>query len=203
MSAFLFILSADASCPVFLGWSEDGTKAALLQYGVHDGSGFPFAYLEVIGPNGTDRFFYEDLCYEEESNDEWLAQIAKESAKTQGVPGDKTGKKLEPRLTDSLARDEPSCTRITKRYRVGSGELCLEEIIQDQTLDPYIWPQGKIKGFWQDKRIFSLVLAGNGFSWWLEEAYSYKGRVALILGHLEPGFEGPDTRFRLIVIEER
>ncbi len=84
----------DASAPVFLGWSEDGGKVALLQYGVHDGSGFPFAHLEIIGPDGTDRFFYEYFCYEEETNDEWLTNMARNLRGSQGFPETTVGRNL-------------------------------------------------------------------------------------------------------------
>ncbi len=195
----------DASAPVFLGWSEDGGKVALLQYGVHDGSGFPFAHLEIIGPDGTDRFFYEYFCYEEETNDEWLTNMARESARIAGVSGNNCGKKLKTKLADSLLITDPSYARIIKKYSHGKGELYIEEKICAQLpdLDPYPWPQGTVRVFWKEGEVFSSGLEGAGFSWWLEEAYSYRGSLAVVLGHLEPGFEGPDTRFRLILFEEK
>lgn len=203
MSILLFLLCADASVPVFLGWSEDGGVVALLQYGVHDGSGFPFAYLQIIRPSGNDRFFYEYFCYEEETNDEWLIQMARESAKTAGVSGNKTGKALKIRILDSLLIVEPSCTRTIKKYSLGKGEFSIEEKNCTQLSDPYTWPHGTVRCFWKEREVFSSGLEGAGFSWWLEEAYLYRGRFAMVLGHLEPGFEGPDARFRLMVIEEK
>lgn len=191
----------DASVPVFLGWSGDASKAALMQYGVHDGSGFPFSYLEIAGPGGTDRYFYEYSCYEEETNEEWMVWRAKEAAKAAGIPGDNTGTKLKVKLVDTLRLCCSDCPATLKKYSCGDEMFYLEETTCEG--DPYVWPRGTVKGTWKGKEIFAFSLEGNGFSWWPEEAYSYKGKVALILGHLEPGFEGSDTRFNLVVFEPR
>ena len=203
MSTLLSLLCADASIPVFLGWSVDGSMVALAQHGVQDGSGFPFSYLEIIGPRGTDRYFYEYPCYEEETNEEWLVSMAKGAAKAAGISGDNTGKRLKVKLADTTELTGRDCPAILKKYSCEIGVFSLEETHCTETYDPYVWPQGTVSGFWKDHEVFSLCLEGNGFSWWLEEAYSYKGKIALLLGHLEPGFEGPDTRFNLVVFEPR
>jgi hypothetical protein len=203
VNLLLLLLGMDASAPVFLGWSGDGSMVALAQHGVHDGSGFPFSYLWITGPRGTDRYFYEYSCYEEETSEEWLASRADEAAKAAGIPGDNTGKKLEVKLTDTTELSGRDCPATLKKYSCGIGAFSLEESQCNETYDPYVWPRGTVKGLWKDREVFFLGLEGNGFSWWLEEAYSYRGKIALVLGHLEPGFEGPDTRFNLVVFEFR
>lgn len=198
--SLLLVISADASVPVFMGWSDDGSTVAFFQYGVHDGSGFPFAYLEIRGPRLTERHFYEFFCYEEETNNEWFILRARKAARASGVSGDKMGQRLEVRLVDTMRMCCDTCPAVLRKYSCGDGMFYIEETRCAEPGDNP-WPQGAVKGLWRGKEVFSLPIEGNGFSWWLHEAYSYEGRLALVLGYLMPGFEGPDTRFRLFSLE--
>ncbi|MGB9590732.1 MAG: hypothetical protein ACP5QG_05720 [candidate division WOR-3 bacterium] len=205
MSLILFVaLAMDASVPIFLGWSNDDSSVAFLQHGIHDGSGFPFVYLEITGPHGTNRYFYEYFCYEEERSPNWLLTRARETARAEGIPGDRLGKRLKVKMTDTMRLCCDSCPGTLRKYSFGDEMLYIVEThCEEINKDSYGWPGGVVRGTWRGNEVFSLPLEGNGFSWWLEDAYSYKGKFALILGHLEPGFEGPDSRFRLFMVELR
>jgi len=194
----LALICGDVSVPVFMGWSADGTKVCLVQIGVHDGSGFPFAWIEVLGPTGTDRYFYEYNCYEEEMNDSALVFRAREVASRLGVVGDNKGVQLSVRPADSLELSEEGVT--VRNYGCGAGSASVEE--RHTGMDENeLWPVGGVVVYWNRKQVFSSDVGEEGFSWWLQDAYIRQGKLALVLGRHEPGFEGPNSRFTLVVTD--
>ncbi len=199
---FYTLLASDAFVPEFLGWSNDGRAAALLQTGLHDGSGFRFAYLEVVSDSGTDRFFYEIACEEGKINPDWAANALRNRAKDYGIPGTLKGTVVGVKMTDSIKTENDTGYTVLKTYACDIGAFTIQETVTGQSEAIGIPLQtGRVEMHWQNRLVFQQELGEHGTMWWVEKAYVRQGMMALILGHHEPGFEGPDTRFSLLVFE--
>lgn len=199
------ILAADTAHPKALGFSQDGTRFAFLEWGIQDGSGFPYANAYIV-----------DL-----TNDAWLTRPIREVIENDTVPPRmaerQTRQALDPALDDHgithpakliyarapLGQEDPAAHDISWQTPLGSVEthkLTISEIplpasqCIDETVGAILtWNGAEI---YRDTKISASRGCPIGYT--LERIYvadyTLPDFAVALIGVWTNGFEGQDLR---------
>jgi predicted secreted protein len=232
VSAFLILLLMSVSLLAgdyadlnFVGFSRDGNFLAFEEYGVQDGSGFPYS-----------NFYFVNIEKNSFAAPPVSARIDKEMAteimarnKAQLIAANKlrelkiikgnTGKHVVSHLMNDLTFDEDSgagasgvvrfAAEIGSMYRKGFYELSLKPLLT-KTKDCEAFEQKtfRFELSLKDKENNTTKFLqkdaelpksrGCALGYRIQDIYLYENNIAVFLNVFKLGFEGPDMRFIVV-----
>lgn len=209
----------------FIGFSKDGRYLAFEEYGIQDGSGYPYSNIYFID---TDKNAYAApsvrVRVEDESGAESTARKrsagrAAANLKRFGIARGNTGRTVvSHQMTDFTYGDGSGTdTGLVARFaeemwsmhRQGDYELELKPIKVtkkdcDYAEQDVFMLELKLTDHQDDESKFlqkdATLPADRGCaqSYRLQDVHLYKGRIAVFINVFTPGFEGPDMRFMVV-----
>jgi predicted secreted protein len=212
----------------FIGFSKDGRYLAFEEYGVGDGSGFPYSSIYFVD---VDKNIFAaksvNVRIENESATEKLARSrarlgANASMRKLGIVERNVGALVVSRLLTDVAVnnfliDEPDKTQtvnfaevIGSMYRSGDYDLILRPIeIKTEASCAYAdRPIFKFEMSLKDKtNDRTTILAKDGalptsrscpIDYAIQSVYLYENSIAVFLNTYHIGFEGPDMRYLVV-----
>jgi predicted secreted protein len=209
-------LAGDAATLEFTGFSKDGRYIAFAEYGVWDGSGFPWAkitFVDVVENDWVGQPLTESI---EDIEGEIIPSALRRARwacrdryERLGIRAGNLGTKLVMTAQQDLATDDEGPVQSARSFEVDgrSYTLILDQIPTGE--ESWMGPPRKLKltlsdeagstrKVLQEDRSLPKNRAG-AFAYSIEEAYLYDGRyLAVFLSIGLPGFEGPDTRYMAI-----
>ncbi len=199
-----------------IGFSKDGRYLAFEEYGIQDGSGFPYSNIYFI--DTAKNVFAAprvEVRIDKETATETTARnrsafLAAKKLKQLGIVKGNTGKLVVSRLITDLTNDDNNkimfAEEIGSMYRRGDYELTLKattvkakdcEAFEDETkmfeLQLANKEDDKVKFLQKDTTL--PASRGCAIDYRLQDVYLYKDFVAVFVGVFTRGFEGPDMRF--------
>ena len=226
----LFSASAfagDASTYQSLGFSDDGKYFAFVQYGIQDGSGFPYANAGVIDVAKNAFVVQRNLVREEgDPTPEQVRDTAVKELKLsryQISPGMNPGQDLLVRLPTDLSEYKDNIFALNDWSMAGSAagyprySLLIEEKAVSPGDDGWCTDMGGAKllklslASLDTSRKLSRVLQEDrelprsractlGYS--VSRVTKFRDSYAVILRYRTPGFEGRDYRFLAVTVLE-
>jgi predicted secreted protein len=204
----------------FIGFSKDGRYLAFEEYGVSDGSGFPYASIYFIdtakntyaAPPVTARIESETAT-EASVRSRVLVQADKKLKQFAIVKGN-TGKHVVSHKINDLTLDETEniirfAEEIDSNYRRGVHELALRSIpVSPKECEAYSIETVMLQLTLANKddetskvlqKDTSLPQSrGCVLSYRVQDVYLYKDFAAVFINVYTPGFEGQDMRFMAV-----
>jgi predicted secreted protein len=206
-----------------IGFSKDGRYLAFEEYGAQDGSGFPYSNIFFID---TAKNMYAAarvaVVIEKETASESAARrraamLSAKKLKQLGIVKGNTGKLVVSHLITDFTfadADKPApnvkfAEEVGSMYRRGDFELSLKQIpvktkdcvdFEDDTKMLEL----KLTNIDDDSSKFlqkdATLPSGRGcaLDYRIQDVYLYKDVIAVFVGFLTRGFEGPDMRFMAI-----
>lgn len=226
---FIVVLSLAANCVAgdfttlnVIGFSRDGRYLAFEEYGIQDGSGFPYANIYFID---TAKNAYAAprvaVTIKKESASEITAQksstfLAAKKLRQLGIVKGNVGKLLVSHLMTDLTFDGEGDKSVIKfaeeigsMYHRGDYELMITqtpiktkdcEVFEDETkmleLKLTNKEEDTIKFLQKDTTLPSS--RGCAMDYRIQDVYLYKDFIAIFIGVFTRGFEGPDMRFMAV-----
>ena len=220
-------LAGDFANLNFIGFSRDGKYLSFEEYGVQDGSGFPYSNIFFVDVDKNS--FAAPAIKIRLDNEAMSEQQARTRAKRSAAPvlskfrilERNTGTALVSRLlTDidvnhflALDAEKPRTVNfaeiIGSMYREGDYELTLHPgVVKTKECDIYEQPIYKLeltlKDNMQDKSITlqkdAMLPASRGcpISYAIQHVYVYQNNIAVFINSYTTGFEGPDMRYLVV-----
>lgn len=218
------IRAGDFATLNFIGFSKDGKYLAFEEYGVHDGSGFPYSsiyFVDVVKNVYAAKSV--NVRIESETATEKLARSrarlgANASMRKLGIIERNVGALVVSRLHTDVAvnnfiADEPDKTQtinfaeiIGSMYRAGDYELILKPIeVKSKDCELTGQPAYKFELSLKDKQSDRATilqkdsaLPGSRFcplDYSMQYVYLYENYIVVFVSTYTIGFEGPDMRY--------
>jgi len=219
-------LAGDYATLNFLGFSKDGRYLAFEEYGVQDGSGFPYSnfyFVDVAKNSFAARSVYVRI--DDEQAKERLARSrarvkAAATLKRLRIVTGNTGQLTVSRMLTDLNVQGPGSGKPQKinfaeivgsMYRRGDYELVLNPIevkVRDKACDYSDQPIYKFELSLKDKDADKTVILQKDvglpnsrfcpIDYSMQFVYLYEDNIAVFLNVYDIGFEGPDMRYLVV-----
>ena len=215
-------IAGDYATLNFIGFSNNGRYLAFEEYGVQDGSGFPYSNIYFIetakntmaAPSVVVRL--DDEYASEKMARARSAALAAKKLRQLGIVRGNTGKHVVSHLINDLTFEkDPFATEVTFAEEIGSmykqGEYYLKlrpvkVVIKD--CEPYDYEtlmmdltltnkdDNTTRTLQKDTTIPKSRGCAHGYR--IQDVYLYKGSIAVFINVFTQGFEGPDMRFMAV-----
>ncbi len=205
----------------YLGASPGGSHAAWMSYGVYDGSGFPWAEVEILTTSPyrvLEKYgvvLHDEMIHSIAAQDSVLSLAATDLRRFR-ITMENGGQVLvDHRLTDagvppdtvvfSLESYGTWYPGVTYTMVLEQEPTTVTDRIADWFPDPVL-----IKLVMYDGRSSALVFQEREAPEEYRQSFGYriakvirlhKGALLVVLNVIQPGFEGPNLRYRLIPVE--
>ncbi|MEO8041307.1 MAG: DUF2259 domain-containing protein [Acidobacteriota bacterium] len=227
VAVFIFgstVFAGDYATLNFLGFSKDGRYLAFEEYGVQDGSGFPYSNV-YFGDVAKNSFASPSISIRLE-NERATESQARAKARLKSAPILKklrivtgnTGQLTVSRMLTDLSGDTPESGKpqkinfaeiVTSMYRRGDYELVLNPVeVKVKACDYNDQPIYKFDLSLKDKGVDKTVsLQKDGslppsrscpIDYAMQFVYLYEDKIAVFLNTYYMGFEGPDMRYLVV-----
>lgn len=232
VSAFLILLLMSVSLLAgdyadlnFVGFSRDGNFLAFEEYGVQDGSGFPYSNLYFVdvlknsfaAPPVSIRI-EKEMATEMAARNKAQLSSAKTLRELKIIKGN-IGKHVVSHLINDLTLGEDSGARITSvaQFAAEIGSL-YRRGFYELSLKPVLTKTKDCEAFEQKTFRFELSLKdkennatkflqkdadlpksrGCALDYRIQDVYLYENNIAVFLNVFKLGFEGPNMRFMVV-----
>ena len=217
------VYAGDLSTLNFIGFSNDGRYLAFEEYGLQDGSGYPFATIHIIDTTKNayaaariDVMVEDEMGAESTARSRVAVKASKKLKQFRIVRGNTGRLVLSHPLTDLTFEGEAGkkadtlvkfSEEVTPYHREGDYELLLTPIkvtpkdCTDYGYDIFMLElkltnnAGEGTSKFLQKDVSLPASRGCVMSYRIQDVYIYKGTIAVFISFDTPGFEGPDTRF--------
>jgi predicted secreted protein len=219
-------LAGDYATLNFIGFSKDGRYLAFEEYGVQDGSGFPYSsfYFIDVAKNSFAARSVTIRIDNEQATENQARSRAKLKAslilKKLRIVNGNTGQLTVARMLTDLSLEAPGSGKsqrinfaeiVGSMYRSGNYELVLNPIEVkvkvkgcEYTEQPLYIFELSLKDKDADKTIIlqkDNALPASRFcltEYAIQYVYLYEDKIAVFLNTYDPGFEGPDMRYLVV-----
>lgn len=202
-----------------IGFSKDGRYLAFEEYGVLDGSGFPYSNIYFIdtaknayaAPSIAVRIDNETASEARARNR--AAFLAGKKLKQLGIVKGNIGKLLVSRLITDLSNEDNAVIKFAEEkgsmYHRGDYELTLKmTAVNTKECEAYTDETQMFELKLEDKendtskflqKDTTLPASRNcAIDYRMQDVYFYKDFIAVFIGVFTRGFEGPDMRFMAV-----
>ncbi|MCE9500016.1 MAG: DUF2259 domain-containing protein, partial [Leptospira sp.] len=197
----VLLFSSDSSQVEFLGFSADGKFAGILEFGTHDGSGFPWAKINFIDVRKND-FAGKEIKIELDSGDEKnteeqakkkaldLLDNAREKAKIPVLAG-KGAMSIagSPFHVSGKVYNVSISTKSVKQ-----SNLNCQDPFEPKLLKVVVSEGDQVRLILQDDRKVPGS-RGCAFSYTLDKIFIFQKGIVVFVQFSRPGFEGSDNRY--------
>ncbi len=205
----------------YLGASPGGTHAAWMSYGVQDGSGFPWADLEILATSPyrvVERYsvLISDEGASADKAPDSVLSLASAGLRRLRITAENGGQVLvDHKLTDAGVPPDTVVFSVEPYYTWYPGvtyTMVLEQVPAMTTERAADWFPDPVlvKLIMYDGRSRALVFRELEAPEEYRLSFAYRiakvlrpheGALLVVFNVMQPGFEGPDLRYRLISVE--
>ena len=197
--------AADAAHLELIGFSKNGAFMAFTQFGVSDGSGFPYAYTSFVGVKNN-RLEAElggvlevDSATTEQARAKTRVQVAAAMRKYGIIVGNQgrfigvTPPHIYTTISEFFALDRTYGLSIATKPAVSTVEYCNAP---PQLLIVKLTASGKTRDLQRDTRLPASRDCAYGYE--MRSAHLYGRSLAVFVSYQTVGFEGADSRWMVV-----
>ena len=197
--------AAEASHLELIGFSKNGAFVAFTQFGVQDGSGFPYAYTSFVGVKNN-RLEAElggvlevDSATIEQARAKTRVQVVAAMRKYSIIAGNQgrfiavTPPHMYTTISEFFAFDRTYGLSIATKPAISTVEYCNAP---PQLLIVKLMVSGKTRDLQRDTRLPASRDCAYGYE--LRSAHLYGRSLAVFVSYQTLGFEGADSRWMVV-----